>query len=155
MSAPFLNGPSSPRDPFQGARLTAAAPVADPYADLLIRWRRAHAAVRAANVRAMTADRAYCEANPGNPFPKQANPAWWDGYEQDCRALIDDEDRLSKVEDGLFRAILAGPAMAAGIAAKIEVALAYLPDDFAAELGGEIIMAAKADAEHIAEKGGV
>jgi hypothetical protein len=154
MNAPFLNGASSPRDPFQGARLSAAVPAADPYADLLIRWRRAYAAVRAANVRAMTADRAYCDANPGSPFPKQANPAWWDGYEQDCRALLD-EDRLSKVEDGLFRAILAGPALVAGIAAKIEVALAYLPNDFAAELGGEVIMAAKADAERVAEKGEV
>jgi hypothetical protein len=64
------------------------------------------------------------------------------------------ETRLGRSsERGSFRAILAGPATAAGIAAKIEVALAYLPGDFAAELGGEIIMAAKADAERIAEKG--
>jgi hypothetical protein len=127
MNAPFLSGGPAPSDPFQGARLTTAAPAADPYADLLARWRNVHAAVHAAIRRRRLA-----------------------GYERACRHLIDEVEKLDKVEDSLIKAIMAGPATAAGIAAKIEVAVAFLSPD---ELGTELVLVAKFDAERIA--GGV
>jgi hypothetical protein len=75
---------------------------------------------------------------------------WWTGYEQACGDLDEEARRLGFLADDLAAAIINGPATPLGIAAKIELALYWLPDDPTDDYLPSILLAAKADAERLA-----
>jgi hypothetical protein len=75
---------------------------------------------------------------------------WWIGYEQACGALCKEGDRLGFLKDDLEKAIIACPGTPLGIAAKIELALYWLPADPYDDYLPTILLAAKADADRLA-----
>jgi hypothetical protein len=155
MNAPFLSGSAAPFDPFQRAAVVTSP--ADPATVLLQRWRAAGVAHIEANAQAAAAEEAYFAiAGPcptthlaGKELYDESMRGWWAGYEQAVGALSKEETRLGFLGDDLETAIINAPATPLGIAAKIELALHWLPDDPHDDYL-PILLAAKADAERLA-----
>ncbi len=134
----------------------STAPAVEPLLELAKRWRATDRARGETNAKVHAAERAFVKKNGRPPelvATAAVKEAWWRDHNEALGSLIDEDRRAEAAVASLCEAIINTAATTpAGIAAKLEVAMAYSASshDPGEDYSWAFILAAKADAERLA-----